>query len=76
MQQKSLLLSAALFVALPSMALADDQNFFVGLDLIGGIGGGTSSTKDGGAPFALGGIVEDVKFGPRPVWAAHRLQVR
>lgn len=63
MQPKSLLLSVILLATLPGTALADDQGLFVGLDLIGGIAGGTSSTKDGGAPFALGGIVDDVKFG-------------
>ena len=63
MQPKSFLLCAVLFVALPAMALAEDRDFFVGLDLIGGIAGGTSSTTDGGAPFALGGVVDDVTFG-------------
>ena len=63
MQPKSFLLSAVLFLALPAMAVAQDQDLFVGLDLIGGIAGGTSSTKDGGAPFALGGVVDVVTFG-------------
>jgi hypothetical protein len=36
--------------------------FFAGLDVSGGMAQGSSSTRDGGAPFAGGGIVRNLKF--------------
>ena len=49
-------------LTLPATALAEDAGFFAGLDATGGIAFGSSSTTDGGAPFAGGGIVDNVKF--------------
>ncbi len=44
-------------------ALADDAGFFAGLDGSGGRAWGSSSTTDGGASFAGGGVVDNVEFG-------------
>jgi len=38
------------------------SGFFAGLDVSGGMAHGSSSTRDGGAPFAGGGIVRNLKF--------------
>ena len=58
------LLSACLAAAIPFAAAAEDIGPFGGFDLIGGVASGSSSTTDGGAPFAGGGIVDDVTMGP------------
>jgi hypothetical protein len=50
-------------VAVPTAALAGEQGFFAGLDVSGGTAFGSSSTTNGGAPVAGGGVVGDVKFG-------------
>ena len=47
---------------IPAPALADDTGFFAGLDLSGGAAFGSSGTTDGGAPWAGGGVVGNVKF--------------
>lgn len=47
----------------PAPALAEDTGFFAGLDLSGGMASGSSRTTDGGASWAGGGVVENVKFG-------------
>jgi hypothetical protein len=47
----------------PSPVLAQDVGFFAGLDVSGGVAHGSSSTKDGGAPFAGGGVVNNLEFG-------------
>lgn len=54
-------LGAALLM--PGAAQAAESGFFGGLDVMGGIAGGASDTRDGGAPFAGGGIVENLEFG-------------
>tara|TARA_R110002072_G_scaffold136610_2_gene279126 strand:+ start:583 stop:1296 length:714 start_codon:yes stop_codon:yes gene_type:complete len=51
------------FVTSPATVLADETGFFAGLDVLGGIAGGSSDTTNGGAPFAGGGVVRDVDFG-------------
>lgn len=62
MLQRYLIALAISSLALPATALAEDAGFFAGLDATGGIAFGSSSTTDGGAPFAGGGIVDNVKF--------------
>jgi hypothetical protein len=58
-----LLASAVIALLLaPVSAFADEAGFFAGLDAAGGIAFGSSSTTDGGASFAGGGVVGDVKF--------------
>lgn len=47
----------------PVSALAKDIGFFAGLDLSGGMASGSSKTTDGGASWAGGGVVDNVKFG-------------
>lgn len=47
----------------PVSAQAEDANFFAGLDVSGGWASGSSHTTNGGAAFAGGGVVGDVKFG-------------
>jgi len=47
----------------PAAALAGDNRVFVGLDLSGGKAFGSSQTTDGGASWAGGGVVKNVKFG-------------
>ena len=51
------------FVTSPATVLADETGFFAGLDVLGGIAGGSSDTTNGGAPFAGGGVV---RGSPRP----------
>ena len=50
-------------VAFPLSAFAGEQGFFAGLDVSGGAAFGSSSTTNGGAPFAGGGIAGNVKLG-------------
>lgn len=55
-----------IFVALaavPGTSGAQEAGLFAGFDLLGGGALGTSHTTDGGAPFAGGGIVDNVRFG-------------
>jgi hypothetical protein len=47
----------------PLTAFADDAGFFAASDISGGVARGSSSTTDGGAPVAGGGVVENVEFG-------------
>lgn len=54
-------LIAASFIPLP--ASADNTGFFAGLDLSGGAAFGSSKTTDGGASWAGGSVVDNVKFG-------------
>jgi hypothetical protein len=59
-----LLLSALIAAFLvPAPACAEDTGFFAGLDVSGGVASGSSRTTDGGAPWAGGGVVDNVKFG-------------
>lgn len=60
MQLRSL---AIVLAICPAMALAGERDFFAGLDVSGGTAEGSSSTRDGGAPFAGGGVVDKVRFG-------------
>lgn len=48
---------------LPASALAQDSRFFAGLDASAGLALGSSSTTNGGAAFAGGGVVDNVTFG-------------
>jgi len=58
-----LLIPALIAVSLvPVPAFADDAGFFAGFDFSGGAAVGSSSTKDGGASWAGGGVVNNVKF--------------
>ncbi|WP_322998443.1 autotransporter domain-containing protein [Castellaniella sp.] len=59
----TLLILVITAAALPATAAAQAPGFFAGLDVSGGIARGSSSTQDGGAAFAGGGVVENVKFG-------------
>ena len=56
-------LAALVTIAAPLSALAGEQGFFAGLDVAGGAAFGSSSTINGGAPFAGGGVVGNVKLG-------------
>lgn len=58
-----LLLAVVVFAAFPATALAEEPGFFAGVDVFGGTASGSSNTRDGGAPIAGGGVVNDVKFG-------------
>jgi hypothetical protein len=60
---RSLFLALILLAFLPVVASAEESRFFAGLDVLGGAAFGSSSTTDGGAPFANGGVVKNVKFG-------------
>ena len=63
MLERWLVLTSVLAAALPATAVAGEQGFFAGLDAAGGAAAGSSGTKNGGAPFAGGGIVNHVTFG-------------
>lgn len=63
----AIIIAATIF---PASALAQEPGFFAGLDAIGGIADGSSSTKDGGG-FGGGGIVKNVKFGTTTGIGAH-----
>jgi hypothetical protein len=56
-------LAALATIAFPLSALAEGQGFFAGLDVSGGAAFGSSGTTNGGAPFAGGGVVGNVKLG-------------
>jgi hypothetical protein len=59
---KILLIIVATVLLFPVPALAEDSGFFAGLDVSGGLASGSSSTRNGGAAFAGGGVVGNVKF--------------
>ena len=66
MQIKKLFLSAVLVATLPVAAQAKDQDFFIGVDVLGGVASGSSSTKNGGGVLPLfngDGVVDHVHFG-------------
>ncbi len=50
-------------IIVPTSALAEARGYFWGLDASVGTASGSSSTTDGGAPFAGGGVTSHVKFG-------------
>ncbi|MHA3903267.1 hypothetical protein ACTPOE_06780 [Castellaniella sp. WN] len=52
-----------LSACVPVSGLAGEPGFFSGLDTSAGMAQGFSGTRDGGASFAGGGIVDDMKFG-------------
>ncbi len=54
-------LIAASFVSVS--AFAEEAGFFAGIDLAGVAASGSSKTTNGGAPWAGGGVVDNVKFG-------------
>jgi hypothetical protein len=56
----SALIAASL---VPVSARAEDTGFFAGLDWSAGMASGSSKTTNGGAPWAGGGVVSNVKFG-------------
>ena len=60
MSRLHLVVGLALLV--PGSAWAGDSDFFAGLDMSGGLASGSSSTTDGGAAFAGGGVVGNVRF--------------
>jgi len=51
------------FIAGSTAVHAQESGVFAGLDLLGGTAFGTSSTTNGGAPWAGKGIVDNVTFG-------------
>ncbi len=59
---RTLLYAAAVWILLPSLGFAQEPGFFAGLDTSVGIAQGSSGTSDGGAPFAGGSVISDVKF--------------
>jgi len=62
----TLALTLALSVPLPAAGMAEERDFFVGLDISGGLAFGSSSTTDGGGvlPYFNGeGVVGNVRFG-------------
>ena len=63
MTYRALVSAAATLLLAPVSAFADDAGFFAGLDAAGGFAFGSSDTTDGGAAFAGGGVVENVKLG-------------
>ena len=66
MQIRGLFLSAILAATFPAAAIADDQDFFVGIDVLGAGAFGSSKTKDGGGvlpTFKGDGVVHNVRFG-------------
>jgi Outer membrane protein beta-barrel domain len=59
-------LASVVSAAFPATAMAEEQDFFVGVDVFGDAAFGTSSTKDGGGnpPLFNGdGVVNNVRFG-------------
>lgn len=61
-----LFLSSAFLAAFPAIATAENRDFFAGVDVLGGVAFGTSSTKNGGGMpplFNSDGIVNNVRFG-------------
>jgi hypothetical protein len=51
--------------------MAEDDAFFAGVDFSVGAAHGSSSTTDGGASFAGGGVVTDVDFGGSTMIGGH-----
>jgi hypothetical protein len=52
-------------------AFAQESGFFAGVDVSGGTTQGSSSTRDGGAPFAGGGIVRNLRMGDTVGFGGH-----
>lgn len=62
MSSKFTALALVAVLLVPVSAFAEDTGFFAGLDASGGMAYGSSRTTDGGAPFAGGGVVGNVKL--------------
>lgn len=58
-------------VAFSVCAFAQESGFFAGVDVSGGTAQGSSSTTNGGAPFAGGGIVNHLKLGNTVGFGGH-----
>ncbi len=58
------ILLACLTGLVPVAAQAEDGPLFAGIDLAAGLAAGTSSTTNGGAAFAGGGVVNNIGFDP------------
>lgn len=58
-------------VVFSTSAYAQESGFFAGVDMSGGTTQGSSSTRDGGAPFAGGGIVNKLKLGNTVGFGGH-----
>lgn len=54
---------AMVLTALPMPILAKELGVFTGIEVSGGTAHGSSSTRNGGAALAGGGVVENVRFG-------------
>jgi hypothetical protein len=67
---KTLLLICASIV-FSTTAFAQESGFFAGVDVSGGTAQGSSSTRDGGAPFAGGGIVKNLRLGNTVGFGGH-----
>lgn len=63
MNLRALLPTIMATLFLSASAQAQDNGFFAGLDVSGGLASGSSDTTNGGADFAGGGVVDNVKFG-------------
>lgn len=63
MQLKILAFTFVLLAIPPATAVAEKKQFFAGLEAAGGVATGSSGTINGGAAFAGGGIVNNIKFG-------------
>lgn len=65
MRTKGVFLSIILVAALPIATQAQDREFFVGVDVLGGVTSGSSDTRDGGGILPLfegDGVVDHVRF--------------
>lgn len=62
MTLKLLISALAATVFVPVLALAEDTDFFVGFDLSGETASGSPGTTDGGAPWAGGSVISNIKF--------------
>jgi hypothetical protein len=62
MISKTYLIIVGTALLFPGSALAQGSNFFAGLDVSGAWASGSSNTTNGGADFAGGGVVGNVKF--------------
>lgn len=74
MRFETLALTFAISTALPAAATAGEQGFFAGLDMLGGVAFGSSSTRDGGGIlplFAGDGVVSNVRFGETIGFGGH-----
>lgn len=71
MKIQSLVLAFMVLASGPATVSAAEHGIIAGLDVSTGIASGSSSTTDGGAPFAGGGAVTHVKLGEVTGIGAH-----